>query len=434
MTETFWIAATVLIILALAFVLYPVLFHQRGTRQQNDLRNQNLMAYRSRMAELKKEHQAGIIDEESYQQLRDELAGAMLDDVPENETPAKTVPGRKAAMAVGLLAILLIPAAAVLLYEEWGAMDSVEAFVAMKELSNSDDARATQMSKLTAQLRTRLEASPDNPEGWAMLGQTYMRLEQYDDAAWAFRELADSVSSDDASRAVALGLSAQAQFFLSQGAMTDKVTSAIEQARALNPDEVNSLSLLGIHSFSQGNYREAIGYWERIQTVAPDHPQLAAIQGGIKEAYSRLGEQPPAMNAPKMGEPGTGANAVSQAGGAGVSVRVTLADAFQMSIPNDTTLFLFARAANTQAGPPLAVVRLTAGDLPVEIRLDDSRAMAPQSVISGVKEVVVTARLTRSGNISAQPGDWQGSTDSPVAVTEDQGSPIELVIDQQLID
>jgi len=77
---------------------------------------------------------------------------------------------------------------------------------------------------------------------------------------------------------------------------------------------------------------------------------------------------------------------------------------------------------------------LTAGDLPVEIRLDDSRAMAPQSVISGVKEVVVTARLTRSGNISAQPGDWQGSTDSPVAVTEDQGSPIELVIDQQLID
>ncbi|KKM02581.1 hypothetical protein LCGC14_1783030, partial [marine sediment metagenome] len=93
MTETFWIAATVLIILALAFVLYPVLFHRRGTRQQNDLRNQNLMAYRSRMAELKKEHQAGIIDQESYQQLRDELAGAMLDDVPENETPAKTVPG-----------------------------------------------------------------------------------------------------------------------------------------------------------------------------------------------------------------------------------------------------------------------------------------------------------------------------------------------------
>lgn len=423
MTETFWIAATVLIILALAFVLYPVLFHRRGDRQQTDLRNQNLMAYRSRMAELEKEHQAGIIDDESHRQLRDELAGAMLDDVPENEAPAKTVPGRKAAMAVGLLSILLIPAATVLLYEEWGAMDSVEAFVAMQELGSSDGARAAKMNELTQQLRTRLEASPDNPDGWAMLGQTYMRLERYDDAAWAFRELAGSVSSDDGSRAVALGLSAQAQFFRSQGAMTDGVTSAIEEAMALNPDEVNSLGLLGIHAFSQGNYREAIAYWERIQTVAPDHPQLASIQGGIKEAYTRLGEQPPAPNE------GT----VSQAGGLGVSVRVTLDEAFRQDVPDDTTLFLFARAANTQGGPPLAVVRLTAGDLPVEIRLDDSHSMAPQAVISGAEKVVVTARLTRSGSINAQSGDWQGRTDSPVAVTEDQGSPIALVIDQQLI-
>jgi len=423
MTETFWIAATVLIILALAFVLYPVIFHGRDTRHQTDLRNQNLMAYRSRMAELEREHQSGIIDDETYQQLRDELAGAMLDDVSENESPVRTVPGRKAAVAVALLSILLIPAATFLLYDEWGAMDRVEAFVAMQELGTSDGAREAQMSKLADQLRERLEASPDNPDGWAMLGQSYMRIERYDDAAWAFRKLADSVSSDDGSRAVALGMSAQAQFFRSKGAMTDEVTSAINEARALNPDEVNSLGLLGIHSFSQGNYREAIDYWERIQTVAPDHPQLASIQGGIKEAYTRLGEQPPAMDGGPM----------SAAGGEGVTVRVTLDEAFRQDIPADTTLFLFARAANTQGGPPLAVVRLTAGALPVEVRLDDSHAMAPQAVISGVDEVVVTARLTRSGNINAQPGDWQGTTDSPVAVSEDQGEPIALVIDQQLI-
>ncbi|WP_417513890.1 c-type cytochrome biogenesis protein CcmI [Marinobacter sp.] len=427
MTETFWIAATVLIIFALAFVLYPVMFHRRDARQQTDLRNQNLMAYRSRMEELEKEHQSGIVDKETYGQLRDELAGAMLDDVPENEAPAKSVPGRKAAMAVALFSILLIPAATVLLYEEWGAMDRVEAFVAMQELGNSDDARAAQMNELTQQLRARLEASPDNPDGWAMLGQTYMRLERHEDAAWAFRQLADSVSSDDGSRAVALGLAAQAQFFRSQGAMTDAVTSAIEEARALNPDEVNSLGLLGIHSFSQGNYREAIGYWERIQAVAPDHPQLASIQGGIREAYTRLGEQPPAERSALSPSDDTEQESV------GVTVRVTLDDAFKQDIPEDTTLFLFARAANTQSGPPLAVVRLTAGALPLEIRLDDRHAMAPQSVISGVEEVVVTARLTRSGDINAQPGDWQGTTDSPVAVSGAPGSPIELVIDQQLI-
>ncbi|MBK1872065.1 c-type cytochrome biogenesis protein CcmI [Marinobacter sp. 1-3A] len=425
MTQTFWIAATVLIILALAFVIYPVMFHRRGDRQQTDLRNQNLMAYRSRMAELEKEHQAGIIDEETYQQLRDELAGAMLDDVPENEAPAKSIPGRKAAMAVGLVSILLIPAATVVLYDEWGALDSVEAYIAMQELGGSDEARAAQMDTLTEQLRERLEASPDNPDGWAMLGQTYMRLERYEDAAWAFRQLADSVKSDDGSRAVALGLSAQALFFRSQGAMTDKVTATIEEARSLNPDEVNSLGLLGIHSFSQGDYREAIQYWERIQAVAPDHPQLGAIQGGIKEAYTRLGEQPPAQ------EPAFAA-ADDSAQGMGVTVSVSLDEAFKQDIPEDTTLFIFARAANVQSGPPLAVVRLTASALPVDIRLDDRYAMTPEAVISGVEEVAVTARLTRSGSINAQAGDWQGSTDTPITVTKEQGAPVSIVINKQL--
>ena len=426
MTETFWIIAAVLIIFTLGFVVYPVLFHSREARQQTDLRNQNLMAYRSRMAELEKEHETGIIDEEGYQQLRDELVGAMLDDVPENEAPARTVTGRKSAMAVALIAILLIPAATVFLYGEWGAMDRVEALVAMQELGSSDDARAMQMEELAEQLRVRLEASPDNPDGWAMLGQTYMRIERYENAGWAFRKLADNVRSDDASRATALGLAAQAHFFRSQGAMTDPVTSAIEEARALNPDEVNSLGLLGIHSFSEGNYREAIDYWERIQAVAPDHPQLASIQGGIREAYTRLGEEPPATE--KGGEA-----PMASTVGVGVTVQVALDEAFRSDVPEDTTLFIFARAANVQAGPPLAVVRLTADELPVEIRLDDSHAMTPQTVISGAEEVVVTARLTRSGNISAQSGDWQGSS-SPVAVTEDQGSPVALVIDKQLVD
>ncbi|WP_309043077.1 c-type cytochrome biogenesis protein CcmI [Marinobacter sediminicola] len=425
MTQTFWIAATVLIILALAFVIYPVMFHRRADRQQTDLRNQNLMAYRSRMVELEKEHQAGIIDEETYQQLRDELAGAMLDDMPDNEVRAKSIPGRKAAMAVGLVSILLIPAATVVLYEEWGALDSVEAYIAMQELGGSDEARAAQMDTLTEQLRERLEASPDNPDGWAMLGQTYMRLERYEDAAWAFRQLADSVKSDDGSQAVALGLSAQALFFLNQGAMTDKVTATIEEARSLNPDEVNSLGLLGIHSFSQGAYREAIQYWERIQTVAPDHPQLGAIQGGIKEAYTRLGEQPPAQ------EPALAA-ADDSAQGVGVTVSVSLDEALKQDIPDDTTLFIFARAANVQSGPPLAVVRLTASALPIDIRLDDRYAMTPEAVISGVEEVAVTARLTRSGSISAQAGDWQGSTDTPITVTKEQGSPVAIVINKQL--
>ncbi|RBP30054.1 cytochrome c-type biogenesis protein CcmH [Marinobacter pelagius] len=420
MTNTFWIAATVLIIIALAFVLFPVLFQRSNARARADIRNQNLMAYRTRMKELDDEFEAGILDEDNYRQLKEELAGSMLDDVPESEQPRSVVPGRKSAIAVALVSVLVLPGAAYYLYQEWGAMDRVEQYIAMQQMQQTDAGRQAQMTDLVAQLRDRLEAAPDNPDGWAMLGQSYMRLEQYQEAAWAFRQLAKVVQDNDQAESVALGLSAQALFFDSQGAMTEAVTEAIRKARALNPDEVNALGLLGINAFSQQNYREAIEYWERIVTVAPDHPQIASIRGGINEAYNRLGETPPEVQAP------------ADAGGPGVTVEVSLADAFRDQVPADTTLFVFAREAGNSSGPPLAVARLTAGDLPVTLRLDDGNSMSPRAKISSADEVLVTARLSRSGSVSAQAGDWQGSVDEPVVVSGEDADPVRLVIDQQL--
>ncbi|MEP0135753.1 c-type cytochrome biogenesis protein CcmI, partial [Marinobacter sp.] len=362
MTQTFWLTAAVLIVLALAFVVAPLFLHRSGRRAEMDLRNQNLLAYRSRMAELDREFDAGALDEESYQQLREELAGSMLDDVPDAERGVIDSPDRarggKSAIVIAIASLAVIPAAAVFLYGQWGAMDDVEQFRAMQEMMAADSDRVGQMQELTAQLRERLEDNPENTDGWAMLGRSYMRIEQYEDAAWAFERLAKSIEDDESGKAVAWGLSAQAAFFLSEGDLNPAVSNAIEKARSLNPDEVNSLGLLGIHAFSQQNFEEAIRYWERIVSVAPNHPQIASIRQGIEQAYQRLGREMPQEQPPEVS-------------GAGVTVRVEIDEAFQGEIPDDTTLFVLARRANVQSGPPLAVARLSAGQLPMEIRLDD---------------------------------------------------------------
>ncbi len=424
MTQTFWLISAVLIILALAFVVAPLFFHHSGRRAELDLRNQNLLAYRSRMAELDREFEAGAMDEESYRQLKEELAGSMLDDVPDADrgvlgSPVQ-VKGGKSTVAVILLSLVVVPAAAVFLYQQWGALDDVEQFRAMQEMMAEDGDRLGQMQELTAQLRERLEENPGNTDGWAMLGRTYMRLEQYNDAAWAFERLADSIEDNDNGKAVAWGLSAQAQFFLSQGELTAQVTGAIEKARALNPDEINALGLLGIYAFGQENYEEAIGYWERIVEVAPDHPQIGSIQQGIEQAYQRLGREAPAADR-------------EVASGLGVTVRVEIDESFRGEIPEDTTLFVFARSAEGEGGPPLAVARLTAGQLPTDIRLDDRFNMSPDSKLSDAEEVRVQARLSRAGTARPQAGDWQGQLDEPVPVTGDEADPVTLVIDTQLV-
>ena len=431
MTNTFWIITAILIVLAFLFVLYPLLFSRPEKRISADIRNQNLLAYRTRLSELEEEYQQGIIDEENFRMLREELAGSMLDDVGE-EQPAAEVRAadlrmdhrRRSTWAVVVVAVVLLPVGVFLLYQEWGALGKVEQYQAMQELQQQGGDRMAQMNELTRQLAERLEADPDNPDGWAMLGRSYMRMERYPDAARAFERLAE-VAGRDADKAVAWGLSAQAWFFESQGAMTEEVTRAMDQAREYNPDEVNTLGLLGIHAFEQRDFEGAIRHWEKIIEVAPDHPQLPSIREGVARAYQQLG-----MDVPEdiRSEPASGGEAVSDRG---VTVRVELDEAFVGQVDPDTTLFVYARTPDMKSAP-LAVARLRAGSLPTELRLDDRLAMAPQFRISGADEVVVAARISPSGAATPQPGDYQGIRDEPVPVVSGESDPVLLTIDQQL--
>lgn len=421
MTEIFWIAATVFILFALAFVLYPVFFHQPKARLEADIRNQNLLAYRSRLKELEDEYEAGVHDDESFQQLKDELAGAMLDDVPENEVLKKRIPGRKSAIAVVLVSLVFLPVGTYLGYQNWGSMEQVEHFIAMQEMDASDDVQVARMAELAGELRQRLQANPDNADGWATLAQTYMRIERFEDAAEAYEELARVTESEPSASSVALGLAAQARFFDSAGRMTPQVQQLVDQALALNPDEVNALGLMGIYSFGEQNYRDAIEYWGRIAEIAPDHPQIDSIREGISEAYRRLGETPPAAQSQQP----------ERIESAGVSLRISLAEDLLYQVPADATLFVFARPLGGAGGAPVAVARLTAENLPADIRLDDNYAMSPDAMISALDEVAVVARLTTSGSVNPQPGDWQGQVEADV-VAPGQGQPVELVIDQQL--
>lgn len=84
----------------------------------------------------------------------------------------------------------------------------------------------------------------------------------------------------------------------------------------------------------------------------------------------------------------------------------------QQARPTDT-VFIFARAVE---GPPmpLAVIRKQVKDLPLQFKLDDSMAMWPDARVSAFPRVVVTARVSKSGEGQPRPGDLEGHS-PPVA-------------------
>ena len=74
---------------------------------------------------------------------------------------------------------------------------------------------------------------------------------------------------------------------------------------------------------------------------------------------------------------------------------------------------------------PLAILKRTVAELPFEFTLDDSMAMSPEMKLSKFASVVVSARVSRSGNALPQPGDLRG--ESAAGGTRTDG--LQLLID-----
>ena len=90
-----------------------------------------------------------------------------------------------------------------------------------------------------------------------------------------------------------------------------------------------------------------------------------------------------------------------------LDVRIVPGRAYE--VPTDqAALFVIAREPGS-SGPPLAVRRVLAPRLPLEIALTDADSMLPQRPLSAVSEVEIQARLSASGEPAAQPGDWQSA-------------------------
>ncbi|WP_165669833.1 c-type cytochrome biogenesis protein CcmI [Metapseudomonas otitidis] len=394
----FWLAAGLLLLVALAFLLIPVL-RGRKAQAEEDRTALNVALYQERLAELQAQHEAGTLTEAQLEAGRAEAARELLADTEGAAADRSARLGR----ALPLLAALLVPAVGLGLYAHWGSSDKVQLAREMREQPRT-------IEEMTARLEKAVQAQPDSAEGWYFLGRTYMAQERPADAAKAYERAVQIAGRQPE----LLGQWAQALYFASQKRFTPEVQALTEDALKADPNEVTSLGLLGIAGFEEGRFKDAIGYWERLIAVLPqDDPSRAALQGGIDRARERLAE-----NGETLHERETLTKSMPQ-----LKVRVDLAAALKDKVQPGDTVFIFARAAE---GPPmpLAVKRLTVKDLPAEVVLSDADAMMPQLKISSFPQVQLVARVSREGN--AKSGEWIGRGPALSSATED---PQQLTID-----
>ncbi len=397
----FWIVAALFLVGALLLLL-PSLLAPRSAGAS--LAQTNAALHRDQLREAEQDLAAGLIGAERFEQARAEIQHRVLEDTAAADTAAAP-PARRTAWALALL----IPLASVLTYLQLGRPEASAPQVARVSEGARHSVSPEQIQQMVTALAERLKAQPADREGWLMLGRSYVALSRFRDAATALRRAADLGPPEASLLADLADVTGMAQ----GKRLAGEPARLIQQALDLDPRHVKALALAGSVAFEAKDYGAARGYWQRlVAVVPPESPMARSIGNSIAEATQLdSGLRPVADRA----APAAAAPTASAATGAAVAVsgRVQIAPALAARIGPADTLFVFARAAQGQR-MPLAILRRTADARGLDFRLDDSMAMAPELRLSGFAQLVIGARISRSGQATPQPGDLVGLS-SPVA-------------------
>jgi cytochrome c-type biogenesis protein CcmH len=250
-----------------------------------------------------------------------------------------------------------------------------------------------------------LEAKPDDPKGWAVLGRSYRVMGRMADAQKAFERIGAELERDP----VLLAEYADVLAANNNGNLEGTPREAVGRALKLDPDNPMALALSATAAFNRKDIASAVMQWERLlKQLPPDSEDAKWVQNQLAEIRTAAAAStaPRADGTQVIAPPAS--TAAAAAGDTSIRGQVSLAPALAaQALPTDT-VFIFARAVQ---GPrmPLAVQRAKVSDLPLTFKLDDSLAVSPDFKISGFTEVRIEARISRSGSATPGPGDLIGT-------------------------
>jgi cytochrome c-type biogenesis protein CcmH len=439
----FWTLAAGLMGLAILFVVLPLLRTAPAdpTPDQDAL---NLQVFRQRLTELDGDLASGFLDQSQYDAARHDLERELLCDVdggPKSDGDTQKLRTGRAPWLAAALA-LAVPVGAILAYLQLGdsaIINRMEASVGERQtpMVSPDGKKVPPLETLVQGLADRLEQNPDNLDGWLMLGRTYFAIKQPAKALEAM-ERAYRLAPKQANVIIAY---AEALAANNGNSLSGQPAELIRIALDLEPNSASARWLDGMLAYQQERFADAAATWKGILAeIDPAGQEGQQIRQMIAEARNRGGldtaEVPaaiaqdrsagPAQAAPQSPPDPAQSNPAAADTGPRIQVAVTLDPALGDKAGPDDVVFVFARAA---AGPPmpLAAQRLRVADLPATVILDDGMAVMPAMRLSAFPQVLVGARVSKSGQATPQPGDLEGLT-GPVdsAATPD----VSVTIDQ----
>jgi len=420
--EIFWVFTSALFLSAMFFVLVPLLRKKDYEDNLNLRKDINISLFKERERELEVELESNNIDTNQFNALVLELKQNLLSDVEDNlhrQDEEKENIKRDAqknwisklsssSIVIPGILTLLLPLVAFLLYDRWGYYSEVEMVpLYQRTVNNVDDFEEAQ--ELIISLGQAVQTNENQPWAWYFLAENFANIGMFGEAEISYARSA-GLLEETPEKAVVLGRVAMTKYINAELQFTSEVSNTVDEALAINPNEVTTLQLLASNASATEDYAAAIKYWRLLIQVNPNSQQAQILRENITAAQQLLSE-----------------DSVLEVRGPVINVAVSLAD--DVKVENNLRVFIAARNADRDGMPPLAARDLTVGSLPITIRLDNSAAVGPFNLASA-DNVFVSALVSLSGTANPQTGDYRVVSDN-FSISE-ESTELTLVISEKI--
>ena len=429
---SFWLIGGAMLVVAAAAVLIPIWFaHTRNDLSQSEI---NTRIFRERLTDLENDLQQQRIDQTQYQQLRVELERNLLIDVP-RDSSQQGKNNASSARWLGSGIVLLVLVLASVYYYKASYQGEAQQWIILQEQLAETVNRAIRhpeqlpeealedLPNFTRVLQAKvLRDGMNDPDSLLLLGVSLMQLQVSDRA----QEILHRAHRLAPKRTDIMMAYAQTMILNNEGKLTATSASMLHTVLQAEPNHQGALMMLGFGAFNSGNYDIALKAWKPLlASIEPDSEAAKMLQSSIARAEQMLAH-PPVQ--PKTSDNNTDNNTTAtEQTAARIDVTIELSPELNEKLDTQDTLFIFAKAAS---GPPmpLAAVRQQVSSFPIQVILDDSKAMMPSMKLSNFQEVVVGARISKAGDVMAKPGDLEGLS-KPLSLADGPLSVL-LMIDQ----
>ena len=381
----------VLIIVGVLLLVLPIL-RQPTSSDSLDRDQQNISIAREKKSVLVEQLASDEMTQEEYEAALADLEASLALDLERQQTLESNSQGGQ--WAVWAIAIA-VPVVSIIMYLQLGSIEVIEnpdLATPREAIAQSPHGQGNNptIEEMIAQLKAHLVENPDDARGWFMMGRTMMAQQQFDQAVTAFQRSYD-LSKDAPDPSIMLAL-ADSLAMTRNRDMTGEPEELVLEALKLSPNDVTALWLAGLSAEQGGRYREAYDHWTKlIPLLSADPGSTAEVQTLIARLRAQHPDLPEATQQLAMAS-------------TGLNVAVTLDAQMMSQVAADDLVFIYAKAAS---GPPmpLAAKRLKVSDLPIQVSLTDNDAMMPQMKMSSFDQIIVGARVSKTGNPIAQAGD-----------------------------